>query len=199
MTLKWERVKEYTDIIYERAEGIARVTINRPEVRNAFRPETVMEMIDAFQHIRDGYSSTGVVLLRGQGNQVFSVPAAISACASLRRLRGRRRCPEVKRARSAATHSHPSQARDRRRGGLCHRRRPRAARLLRSHHCRGERRVRPGGTEGRQFRRRLRRLASLAPGGAKKGEGDVVPLSPVQRTGGAADGPRQRGGPARAA
>ncbi|WP_206832661.1 1,4-dihydroxy-2-naphthoyl-CoA synthase [Alicyclobacillus fructus] len=70
MTLNWERVKEYTDIIYERAEGIARVTINRPEVRNAFRPETVMEMIDAFQHIRDD-SSTGVVLLRGQGNEAF--------------------------------------------------------------------------------------------------------------------------------
>ncbi|WP_367307171.1 1,4-dihydroxy-2-naphthoyl-CoA synthase [Alicyclobacillus acidocaldarius] len=70
MALNWERVKEYTDIIYERADGIARVTINRPEVRNAFRPETVMEMIDAFQHIRDD-SSTGVVLLRGQGDEAF--------------------------------------------------------------------------------------------------------------------------------
>lgn len=70
MTLHWERVKEYTDIIYERAEGIARVTMNRPEVHNAFRPETVMEMIDAFQHIRDD-ETTGVVLLRGAGDKAF--------------------------------------------------------------------------------------------------------------------------------
>lgn len=70
MTLQWERVKEYTDIIYERAEGISRVTINRPEVRNAFRPETVSEMIDAFQDIRDD-ASTGVVLFRGAGDLAF--------------------------------------------------------------------------------------------------------------------------------
>lgn len=70
MELKWERVKEYTDIIYERAEGIARVTINRPEVHNAFRPETVSEMIDAFYHIRDD-ETTGVVLFRGAGDLAF--------------------------------------------------------------------------------------------------------------------------------
>ena len=38
MTLEWQKVKDYTDIIYEKAEGIAKITINRPEVRNAFRP-----------------------------------------------------------------------------------------------------------------------------------------------------------------
>ncbi|WP_431308603.1 1,4-dihydroxy-2-naphthoyl-CoA synthase [Alicyclobacillus fastidiosus] len=70
MTLQWEVVKDYTDIIYERAEGIARVTINRPEVHNAFRPETVAEMIDAFHHIRDD-ASTGVVLFRGAGDKAF--------------------------------------------------------------------------------------------------------------------------------
>lgn len=70
MTLKWEKVKDYEDIIYERAEGIAKITINRPEVRNAFRPETIMEMIDAFNHIRDD-ESTGVVLLRGAGDKAF--------------------------------------------------------------------------------------------------------------------------------
>ncbi|GGJ13548.1 1,4-dihydroxy-2-naphthoyl-CoA synthase [Alicyclobacillus cellulosilyticus] len=70
MSLQWERVKEYQDIIYERAEGIARVTINRPEVHNAFRPETIKEMIDAFNHIRDD-DSTGVVLLTGAGDQAF--------------------------------------------------------------------------------------------------------------------------------
>ncbi|MFD1673197.1 1,4-dihydroxy-2-naphthoyl-CoA synthase [Alicyclobacillus fodiniaquatilis] len=70
MALQWEQVKEYTDIIYERADGIARVTINRPEVHNAFRPETVTEMIDAFNHIRDD-ESTGVVLLQGAGPKAF--------------------------------------------------------------------------------------------------------------------------------
>ena len=51
MTVTWSRVREYDDIIYEHAEGegIARITINRPEVRNAFRPQTVAEMIDAFR------------------------------------------------------------------------------------------------------------------------------------------------------
>lgn len=68
--MNWEQVKPYQDIIYERAEGIARVTINRPEVRNAFRPETVEEMIDAFRHIRED-PSTGVVLLRGAGDKAF--------------------------------------------------------------------------------------------------------------------------------
>jgi naphthoate synthase len=70
VTLKWEKVKDYEDIIYERAEGIAKITINRPEVHNAFRPETIMEMIDAFNHIRDD-ETTGVVLLRGAGDKAF--------------------------------------------------------------------------------------------------------------------------------
>jgi len=70
MPLNWEIVKDYQDIIYERAEGIARITINRPEVRNAFRPETVQEMIDAFNHVRDD-ETTGVVLLTGKGEKAF--------------------------------------------------------------------------------------------------------------------------------
>lgn len=70
MNITWEKVKDYSDIMYERAQGIARVTMNRPEVHNAFRPETVSEMIDAFQHIRDD-ESTGVVLLQGMGNRAF--------------------------------------------------------------------------------------------------------------------------------
>jgi naphthoate synthase len=72
MSVKWETIKEYSDIRYERAEneGITKITINRPEVRNAFRPETVGELIDAFNHTRDDMS-TGVVLLTGQGDQAF--------------------------------------------------------------------------------------------------------------------------------
>ena len=74
MRIKWRKVRDYTDIVYEHGEedaaGIAKVTINRPEVRNAFRPETVMEMIDAFNHARDD-ASIGVVLLTGAGKEAF--------------------------------------------------------------------------------------------------------------------------------
>ncbi len=72
MTADWTTIKSYTDILYERlgGEGIAKITINRPEVRNAFRPQTVSELIDAFNHARDDMS-TGVVLLTGAGDKAF--------------------------------------------------------------------------------------------------------------------------------
>jgi len=66
MNSNWIKVKDYTDIIYEKQDGIAKVTINRPEVRNAFRPETVIEMYDAFSDARED-QSIGVVLLTGAG------------------------------------------------------------------------------------------------------------------------------------
>lgn len=68
MKYNWTKVKDYQDIIYEKLgdEGIARVTINRPEVRNAFRPETVKEMIDAFNDARED-QNVGVILLTGAG------------------------------------------------------------------------------------------------------------------------------------
>jgi len=63
----WTVVREFSDIIYEKnGEGAARVTINRPERRNAFRPQTVDEMIAAFADARDD-ASVGVVLLTGAG------------------------------------------------------------------------------------------------------------------------------------
>ncbi|QSO45998.1 1,4-dihydroxy-2-naphthoyl-CoA synthase [Alicyclobacillus mengziensis] len=70
MTVDWQIVKNYEDIIYEKAEGIARITINRPEVHNAFRPETVQEMIDAFALVRDD-PEVGVVLFTGKGEKAF--------------------------------------------------------------------------------------------------------------------------------
>ncbi len=67
----WTPVVEYDDIRYEHSgTGIARVTIARPEVHNAFRPETVKEMIDAFARIRDE-PSIGCVLLTGAGDRAF--------------------------------------------------------------------------------------------------------------------------------
>jgi naphthoate synthase len=67
----WKSVPGYVDIIYAKAdEGIAKIVINRPEVRNAFRPETVREMQAAFADARDD-SDIGVVILAGQGRDAF--------------------------------------------------------------------------------------------------------------------------------
>ncbi|MGE5797632.1 MAG: 1,4-dihydroxy-2-naphthoyl-CoA synthase [Ignavibacteria bacterium] len=66
MSFNWIKAIDYTDIIYEKMDGIAKITINRPEVRNAFRPETVNEMYDAFSDARKDHS-IGVVLLTGKG------------------------------------------------------------------------------------------------------------------------------------
>ncbi|XP_012085403.1 1,4-dihydroxy-2-naphthoyl-CoA synthase, peroxisomal [Jatropha curcas] len=64
--------EEFTDIVYEKAvgEGIAKITINRPEKRNAFRPQTVKELIRSFDDARDDYS-VGVIILTGQGSKAF--------------------------------------------------------------------------------------------------------------------------------
>lgn len=66
MKSKWQIAKEYKDIIYEKMDGIAKITINRPEKRNAFRPETVFEMYDAFSDARED-QTIGVILLTGYG------------------------------------------------------------------------------------------------------------------------------------
>lgn len=67
----WNEVQKYTDIKFEKTEdGIAKVTINRPHVRNAFRPETVTEMQHAFDLCRND-PSIGVIILTGEGNEAF--------------------------------------------------------------------------------------------------------------------------------
>ena len=60
----------YRDVLYQQAEGIAKLTINRPEVRNAFRPETVRELIDAF-HRAHMDPTIGVIILTGAGDLAF--------------------------------------------------------------------------------------------------------------------------------
>ncbi len=62
----WQPVKTYSDILYHKSDGIARITINRPAKRNAFRPETVAQLIEAFADARED-QSIGVVLLTGAG------------------------------------------------------------------------------------------------------------------------------------
>jgi naphthoate synthase len=66
MTRKWKTAGVYSDILYQKADGIAKITINRPEKRNAFRPETVSQLIEAFTDARDD-QRIGVVLLTGAG------------------------------------------------------------------------------------------------------------------------------------
>ena len=67
----WLTVKKYQDVLLERTEeGIAKITICRPEVRNAFRPQTVDEMKSSFDWVRNE-SSVGVVILTGQGHEAF--------------------------------------------------------------------------------------------------------------------------------
>jgi naphthoate synthase len=68
--IDWQRVPGAEDILYEKAEGIARITINRPEVRNAFRPKTVQEMSRAFADARED-PDVGVVVLTGAGPDAF--------------------------------------------------------------------------------------------------------------------------------
>ena len=70
-SVDWKTIHEYEDIRFEQSgDGIARVTICRPEKRNAFRPETTEELIDAFTRVRD-MPEIGVVLFTGEGDQAF--------------------------------------------------------------------------------------------------------------------------------
>ncbi len=67
---EWKSIKEYQDILFEFFEGIAKITINRPQVYNAFRPETTTEISDAFRICRED-QSINVVLLTGAGDKAF--------------------------------------------------------------------------------------------------------------------------------
>jgi len=68
--IKWTQVGTYEDIKYHKCDGIAKITINRPERRNAFRPQTVFEMSDALMDARED-QTIGVVILTGEGKDAF--------------------------------------------------------------------------------------------------------------------------------
>ena len=74
MSVAWQPAANYTDIRYELSTGedagIAKITIDRPEVRNAFRPETVIELMDAFDRARED-TEVGVIILTGEGPDAF--------------------------------------------------------------------------------------------------------------------------------
>jgi naphthoate synthase len=66
----WQKAGDFGDIKYELAEGVAKITINRPEVRNAFRPQTLFELADAFRRAQDD-PEVGVIVLTGEGPLAF--------------------------------------------------------------------------------------------------------------------------------
>ena len=66
----WTSIKSYTDIKFEFFDGIAKITINRPKVYNAFRPETNMEILEALEIARER-QDVGVVVLTGEGDKAF--------------------------------------------------------------------------------------------------------------------------------
>ncbi len=70
MAINWVAAHEYQDINFQKAEGIGRIAINRPQVHNAFRPETVNELIDAFARARED-REIGVIILTGEGGRAF--------------------------------------------------------------------------------------------------------------------------------
>ncbi|MFN9799950.1 MAG: enoyl-CoA hydratase-related protein, partial [Bacteroidota bacterium] len=67
---QWITIKEYSDILFDYYEGIARITISRPEVYNAFRPETNRQMIEAMDICRER-QDIAVVVLTGKGDKAF--------------------------------------------------------------------------------------------------------------------------------
>jgi naphthoate synthase len=70
MSHEWQQSGDYSDILYETTDGIAKITINRPEVRNAFRPTTLFELSDAFERARND-QAIGVIVLTGAGDLAF--------------------------------------------------------------------------------------------------------------------------------
>jgi naphthoate synthase len=68
--IEWEAAGDFKDILYERAEGIAKITINRPDVRNAFRPQTLAELREAFARARDDLE-VAAIIFTGAGNEAF--------------------------------------------------------------------------------------------------------------------------------
>ncbi|MCG8377342.1 MAG: 1,4-dihydroxy-2-naphthoyl-CoA synthase [Chlorobiales bacterium] len=69
-TINWIQSGEFTDILFHKTDGIAKITINRPERRNAFRPQTVVEMIQALDNARND-EKIGVIILTGEGPLAF--------------------------------------------------------------------------------------------------------------------------------
>ena len=171
----WRRAGDYTDIRYEQADGrgqgIAKITICRPEVRNAFRPQTLFELSDAFNAARDEPEHRGDHPHRRGRRGVLL--GRRPAHPRRRRLHRRRRVPTGHRPAQRARPPDPdpphAEAGGRHGRRLRDRRRPRAARRVRSHDRGGQRAVRPDRPAGRlRSTGATGRASSLASSGRRR-------------------------------
>ena len=161
----------YTDIRYEKgaedATGIAKITIARPEVRNAFRPETLIEISAALEDARED-TAVGVIVLTGEGPDAFCSGGDQRVRGDSGYVAGGASSRQVPCDRPACADAPPAEA-DRRDGGrLCRRRGTRAARGLRPHDRRRQRPLRADRAARRQLRRRLWRGLLASQVGQKK-------------------------------
>ncbi len=193
---EWRPEGEFRDIRYEvsvgDAAGIAKITINRPEKRNAFRPQTLFELQDAFNRARDD-DEVGVIILTGQGDWAF----CSGGDQVIRGNDGYIGDDEVAQKGIGRLNVLDLQVQIRRTpkpviamvAGLRHRRWPRPARGLRPVDRRGQRPLPADGAEGRLVRRWLR----IGPAGAHHRDEaiarDLVPVSAVRRRAGLRLGP----------
>ncbi len=178
--VEWHDCSEgYTDIRYHKStDGIAKITINRPQVRNAFRPLTVKEMIQALADARYD-DNIGVIVLTGEGEKAFCADgdqkvrgdyggyqddSGVHHLNVLDFQRQIRTCPKPVVAMVAK---------------LLYRRRSRAAYDVRSDYRGGKRHLRPDRAKSRLFRRRLGRLLYGADRRAEKSARNLVPVPPV--------------------
>ena len=156
--IPWEQCGSYTDIHYHKCDGIAKITINRPEVRNAFRPLTVEEMSHALNDARND-PAIGVVILTGRRERgiLFRRRSENPRRCRLCRRPGRpsAECPRFPKANP---HLPEADHRDDRR--LCDRRRPCPSCGMRFEHRGRQRDLWPDRTQSRFFRRRLRQPLS---------------------------------------
>ena len=185
----------FTDVAYETADGIAKITICRPEVRNAFRPRTLFELRDAFEIARDD-PEVGVIIFTGEGPDAF-------CSGGDQRVRGDDGYRDDKGIGRLNVLDLQVQIRrlpkpvDRDGRGLRDRRRPRAAHRVRPHDRGRQRALRPDRSARRQLRRRLRLRAARAHRRPEEGARDLVPVRAVRRAGRARHGSRQQGRAAR--
>ena len=147
--IDWTARGDYQDILYAKADGIAKITINRPHRRNAFTPLTVEEMMHALDDARRD-QEVGVVILTGQGDLAFCSGGdqKIRGDAGYRDTGGDDRLNVLEFQRQIRTCPKPIVAMG---GRLRDRRRPRAARHVRPHHRRRQRHLRPDRTKVGSF------------------------------------------------
>jgi 2-succinyl-6-hydroxy-2,4-cyclohexadiene-1-carboxylate synthase len=167
----WKTLKEYEDIRLEKLEGIVKITIARPHVRNAFRPRTLSELIDAFGIARED-PEAGVVLFTGEGADAFCSGGdqKVRGDAGYVDEQGVARLNALDLQRTIG---------DRARRRLRHRGWARPAPRVRPDDRGRERALRPDRPPRRQLRRRLRCLLHGADRWPEEGARDLVPVSAV--------------------